>query len=118
MSEPNEALLADEAPIHELEELKPLVAAGQERGTLSFAEVAQALEEVEVTKEQVAELHGYLTDKGIVVVGADGKLAQSEEGKLEAAAAARKEAQADGSSGGSAAREAGAGGKPAVWLII
>ena len=118
MSEPNEALLADEAPIHELEELKPLVAAGQERGTLSFAEVAQALEEVEVTKEQVAELHGYLTDQGIVVVGADGRLAQSEEGKLEAAAAARKEAQADGSSGGSAAREAGAGGKPAVDLTV
>ena len=36
------------------------------------------LEEVEVTKEQLHELHGYLTEQGIDVVGSDGRAATSE----------------------------------------
>jgi len=48
------------------------------------------LEEVEVTKEQVAELHGYLAEQGIDVVGADGRAATSEGARVEAAAEARK----------------------------
>ena len=62
-------LLADEAPIHELDELRPLIAEAQERGFLTFEQIAGALEEVEVTKEQLQELHGYLTEQGIDVVG-------------------------------------------------
>ncbi|MDQ6842230.1 MAG: RNA polymerase sigma factor region1.1 domain-containing protein, partial [Actinomycetota bacterium] len=46
-------LLTDEPPITELEELRSLIAEGQERGFLSFEQVARCLEEVEVTKEQV-----------------------------------------------------------------
>jgi RNA polymerase primary sigma factor len=88
-------LLADEASIVEMEELKPLIAEGQEKGFLTFEQIASALEEVEVTKEQVVELHHVLTDRGIDVVGADGKLAQSEGGKVEAAAEARKEPHSD-----------------------
>ncbi len=65
-------LLSDETPIVELDELRPLIAAGQERGWLSFAEIEACLEEVEVGKEQLAELHGWLDEHGIVVVGADG----------------------------------------------
>jgi RNA polymerase primary sigma factor len=83
-------LLADEAPIHELDELRPLITNGQERGYLTFDEISSALEEVEVTKEQLQELHGYLSEQGIDVVGADGRNAQSETAKVEAAAAARK----------------------------
>src|SRR5918993_1762372 len=83
-------LLADEAPIHELDELRPLIAEGQERGFLTFEQIAGALEEVEVTKEQLQELHGYLSEQGIDVVGADGRAATSEAARVEAQAEARK----------------------------
>jgi RNA polymerase primary sigma factor len=79
-------LLSDETPIVELDELRPLIAAGQEKGFLSFAEIEACLEEVEVTKEQVQELHAYLDEQGIAVVGADGKLAKSEGDTVEAGA--------------------------------
>jgi len=83
-------LLADEAPIHELDELRTLITEGQERGFLTFEDISAALEEVEVTKEQLHELHLYLSEQGIDVVGADGRNAQSEGAKVEAAAEARK----------------------------
>ncbi len=66
-------LLMDEAPIAELDELRPLIAEGQERGFLTFDQLASCLEEVEVTKEQIVELHAYLEEQGIDVVGTDGK---------------------------------------------
>src|SRR3954447_19495928 len=68
-----DALLADEAAITEIEELRPLIAEGQERGILTVEQIAASLEEVEVTKEQIAELHAYLLDQGIEIVTADGK---------------------------------------------
>jgi RNA polymerase primary sigma factor len=76
-------LLSDEAPIAELDELRPLIAEGQERGFLTFEQVATCLEEIDVTKEQVQELHAYLDDQGIDVVGADGRIARSEAGSVE-----------------------------------
>jgi RNA polymerase primary sigma factor len=79
-------LLSDETPIAELDELRSLIAGGQERGYLTFAEIETCLEEVEVTKEQVQELHAYLDEHGIVVVGADGRPAKSEAGSVEASA--------------------------------
>jgi RNA polymerase primary sigma factor len=79
-------LLSDETPIVDLDEFRPLLASGQERGYLTFAEIEACLEEVEVTKEQVGELHAYLDEQGIVVVGADGRLAKSEGGTMEARA--------------------------------
>jgi RNA polymerase primary sigma factor len=82
-------LLSDETPISELDELRPLIAGGQERGFLTFAEIEECLEEVEVTKEQVHELHAYLDEQGIVVVGADGRPAKSEGDSVEANAAHR-----------------------------
>ncbi len=88
-------LLADETSIVDLDELRPLIAEGQEKGILTFEQIAAALEEVEVTKEQVQELHGYLDEQGIDVVGADGRAATSEAAKVEAAAEARREPSAD-----------------------
>jgi len=90
LSTKSEVLLADEAPIWEMEDLRQLVADGQERGFLTFEQIAAALEEVEVTKEQVQELHHHLDEQGIDVVGADGKPATSEAHKVEAAAEARQ----------------------------
>jgi RNA polymerase primary sigma factor len=89
------ALLSDEAPISELEEFRGLIADGQERGFLTFDQIAACLEESEVTKEQVQELHGYLDEQGIEVVESDGKLARSETGSVEA----RAQSAADPDSG-------------------
>ena len=86
MSLKAEGLLADEAPITELDELKALIAMGHERGFLTFAEIALCLEEVEVTKEQILELHSHLQEQGIDIVGTDGRPATSEAARMEAAA--------------------------------
>ncbi len=88
MSDNATALLSDEAPISELDEFRGLIAEGQERGFLTFEQIASCLEEFEATKEQVQELHSYLDDQGITVVESDGKLARSELGSVEARAAA------------------------------
>ncbi len=68
------ALLAEqpEAPFLEVEELRALVAEGKERGYLTFEEIAGCLDEVEVTKEQVRDLHAHLVENGVDVVAADG----------------------------------------------
>ncbi len=76
-------LLAEEISITEIDELRPLIAEGQERGVLTFAQIASSLEEIEVTKEQVKELHAFLDDQGIDVVGEDGRPAISEGGRFE-----------------------------------
>ena len=65
MGTKTEALLVDEAPITEIDGLKPLIAEGQERGFLTIEQIAASLEEVEITKEQVAELHAYFEGEGI-----------------------------------------------------
>jgi RNA polymerase primary sigma factor len=93
VSEEGIALLGDEAPISELEEFKPLIAEGHERGFLTFDQIASCLEEIEVTKEQVQELHSYLDESGIDVVEADGKIAKSEGGTVERAAADAQRSQ-------------------------
>src|SRR3954451_22760859 len=70
------ALLAGDdvdAPFSDVDELQSLVSNARERGFVTFDEVAATLEKVEVTKEQIQELHGYLVENGIDVVGADGK---------------------------------------------
>jgi len=67
--EPTEA----DAPFSEVEELQVLVTEGRERGYLTYEEIAQCLEEVEVTKEQVQELHTHLVEHGVEIVSQDGK---------------------------------------------
>jgi RNA polymerase primary sigma factor len=80
------ALLAEqsEAPFSDVEELRRLIVEGRERGYLSFEEIAACLEEVEVTKEQVGELHSHLLDHGVDIVSQDGRPAFSELARLEA----------------------------------
>jgi RNA polymerase primary sigma factor len=86
VSEEAIVLLADEAPIAELDELKPLILEGQERGFLTFEQIAGCLEEVEVTKEQMQELHSYLEEQGIDVVEADGRPLKGEAGNVDSPA--------------------------------
>jgi RNA polymerase primary sigma factor len=66
--EPTEA----DAPFSEVEELQLLVTEGRERGYLTYEEIAACLEEVEVTKEQVQELHAHLVEHGVEIVSPDG----------------------------------------------
>jgi RNA polymerase primary sigma factor len=81
-------LLADEAPIAELDEFRSLIADGQERGFLTFEQIAASLEEVEVTKEQVQELRAYLDDQGIEVLEVDDRSTRSPGSSVDASAAA------------------------------
>ena len=62
----------------ELEELRTLVAEGQERGYLTIAQIAAGLEEIEVTKDQVRDLHAHLEELGVDVLQADGELSVPE----------------------------------------
>jgi RNA polymerase primary sigma factor len=95
VSDKSTVLLSDDAPIVELEELRPLIAEGQERGYLTIDEIQSWLEESEVTKEQVQELHAYLDDQGIDVVDGDGRPAKSEGSSVEASAVQAAEPQPD-----------------------
>jgi RNA polymerase primary sigma factor len=89
------AFLSDEAPVSELDEFRLLILEGQERGFLTFEQIAACLEESDVTKDQVQELHAYLDEQGIEVVEADGRIARSETGSVEAGAAAVSEPDRD-----------------------
>ncbi len=90
-----DVLLTDEAPITEADEFRTLITEAHERGFLTFEEISARLEEVEVTKEQLRELHEYLDEQGIDVVSADGAPATSEGGRVEAAAAERERPRPD-----------------------
>jgi RNA polymerase primary sigma factor len=82
-----------ETPYLEHEELRALVAEGRDRGFLTFEEIAACLEEVEVTKEQVRDLHLYLVDSGIEIVSADGRttaLADAPSGEAQSPAVPKK----------------------------
>jgi RNA polymerase primary sigma factor len=85
-----EALLEGEPAISEIDELRPLIIEGQERGFLTFEQIASCLEEVEVTKEQIAELHAFLEGEGIDVVGTDGRPATTDARRFEPEARSEK----------------------------
>ncbi|CAN5565588.1 hypothetical protein BH10ACT11_BH10ACT11_09420 [soil metagenome] len=70
--------LHDTPPLPESDELRGLIAQGSERGYLTFEEITRTLEEVEVTKEQVRDLHSYLIDHGVDVIAEDGVSAYKE----------------------------------------
>jgi len=98
LSTKTDVLLADEAPIAELEELRTLIQEGQERGFLTIEQITATLEEVEVTKEQLQELHHHLDEQGIAIVSADGRPITSESGRAEAAAEERQSPAGSGES--------------------
>jgi RNA polymerase primary sigma factor len=72
------AELQGDSRLHDSDELRSLIAEGRERGYLTFEQIASTLEEVEVTKEQVRDLHGYLIDHGVDVIAKDGLTAYKE----------------------------------------
>jgi RNA polymerase primary sigma factor len=72
------AALESEPPFDESDELRSLIVQGRERGYLTFEQIAATLEEVEVTKEQVHDLHSYLLEHGVDVIAEDGLTAWKE----------------------------------------
>ncbi|HEX7245382.1 MAG TPA: sigma-70 family RNA polymerase sigma factor [Solirubrobacterales bacterium] len=62
---------SDGQPFAEPEELRGLIVLGRERGYLTFEQIAVTLEEVEVTKDQIAGLHAHLLEIGVEVVSAE-----------------------------------------------
>lgn len=83
MSEKPGVLLADDTPITELDELRGLIGTSQERGFVTFEELSSALEEIEVSKEQLDDLHSHFEEQGVEIVGLDGKPATSESGRVD-----------------------------------
>ena len=63
--------VGDEAPFLEVEEVRGLVAEGKERGFLTFEEITATFEAVELTKEQILELHAHLQENGVEIVAND-----------------------------------------------
>jgi RNA polymerase primary sigma factor len=84
---------SDEKPFAEPEELRGLIALGRERGYLTFEQIANTLEEVEVTKEQIAGLHAHLVEQGVEVLAEEGVDAYKEARAEEANGAGAKKAE-------------------------
>ncbi len=57
-----------EIQLPEIEEVQKLVHEGLEKGFLNYDEIAQGLEEVELTKEQFDDFYSYLIDHGVELV--------------------------------------------------
>src|ERR1019366_4007022 len=60
-------MVADTAVV-ETDELREMIAAGQERGVLTSQAIAAPLGDVELSREQVQDLFSYLDEHGIEVV--------------------------------------------------
>jgi RNA polymerase primary sigma factor len=73
-----EPLEEAESALPDSEDLRSLISTGRERGYLTFEEISQTLEEVEVTKEQVKGLHSHLIEHGVDVIAEDGLTAYKE----------------------------------------
>ncbi len=88
---PEEKVEAAES-LADSEDLARLVAEGRERGYLTFEEISATLEEVEVTKDEIRDLHAHLIEHGVDVIAADGVSAYQE---AKDDAAPRKAAELD-----------------------
>ena len=58
-------------PLLEIDEVRALAAEGRERGYLSISEISTALEEVELTKEQLTEFRLHLQEHGVEIVSGE-----------------------------------------------
>ncbi len=58
-------MLTVDIALPDIEELQKLVTEGQEKGFLTYDEIANSLEEVELTKEQIEDFYTYLIDHSI-----------------------------------------------------
>jgi RNA polymerase primary sigma factor len=61
-------MLSVEIALPDVEELHKLVEQGQEKGFLTFDEIVPALEDIELTKEQIEDFFAYLSDHSVEVL--------------------------------------------------
>jgi RNA polymerase primary sigma factor len=61
-------LLTVDIALPDVDELQKLVIEGQEKGFLSYDEIATALDDVDLTKEQIEDFYTYLIDHGVDLV--------------------------------------------------
>ena len=66
-------MLTVDIQVPEADELRRLAELGHERGFVTYNEVAQVLDEVEVSKEQSDDFHAYLLEHGIDLTEDDGR---------------------------------------------
>ena len=71
MSNEVEVLLGRESQPTEVDELQAVIAEAKERGFVTIETLASLSEESDISREQIQELHGYLDEHGIEVLGAD-----------------------------------------------
>jgi RNA polymerase primary sigma factor len=67
-----------EGSVSNSEELRGLISLGRDQGYLTFEQIAATLEEVDVSKEQVSQLHGQLVEHGVDVIAENGVSAYKE----------------------------------------
>jgi RNA polymerase primary sigma factor len=65
---------AVEIALPDIEEMRALAADGREKGFLTYDEIIAALQDAEVSKEQVEEFHSHLMEIGVEVLDADGEV--------------------------------------------
>ena len=63
---------AVEIALPDVEEMRALVAEGLERGALTYDEIVEALQDADVTKEQVEDFYSHLVEVGVEVLDAAG----------------------------------------------
>jgi RNA polymerase primary sigma factor len=73
------------------DELRGLISLGRDQGYLTFEQIAATLEEVDVSKEQVSQLHSHLIEHGVDVIAEDGVSAYKESKSAESGARRRPE---------------------------
>ena len=61
-------MLTVDIALPDVEELHKLVAEGKEKGFLSYDEIVNGIEDVELTKEQVEDFYTYLVEHGVDLV--------------------------------------------------
>jgi RNA polymerase primary sigma factor len=72
-----------ETSVAESEELRGLISLGRDQGYLTFEQIAATLEEVDISKEQVSQLHSHLIEHGVDVIAQDGVSAYKEQKSAE-----------------------------------
>ena len=82
MGTKTEVLLGDEVSVTEMDELRPLIAEGQERGFLTIEQIAASLRGGRGHQGAGLELHAYLVEQGIDILSADGKPVAATDARL------------------------------------
>jgi RNA polymerase primary sigma factor len=80
-----------ESSVVDSEELRGLISLGRDQGYLTFEQIAATLEEVDVSKEQVSQLHSHLIEHGVDVIAEDGVSAYKESKSAESGPRRRPE---------------------------